>query len=762
MDSICAKKDCTACQACLNVCPVQAISMCEDECGFVYPLIHSELCIDCESCKRVCPSLSDTLPFNNPIEAYAGWTKDSENRHFSTSGGIAFALSKYIIEQGGVFCGCRWNVDHAEHAIVENANELHQFQGSKYAYSDVGTSYKELQVFLKKGRKVLFIGTGCQVAGLRSFLKKDYDHLITVDILCHGVPSQKALRDRIHTIERENDQKHVVDIRFRDKEIDQTHTNVRYTFGDGSFYSIPTVHDPFYLGFDSNHLLRENCFGCKYAQPCRISDITLADYWGYYPIRLKMLSYREGVSLMLANTERGKAILNSITSLQKEVRLYKQAQKGNPSLKKPQNKPVGYQLFWSQYNQGRSLESLSNVLFPKKTIQPITRNNWKTYMGIILGENTFIWLRNMNPRKLIRSVLQPVVSIVRFFQNLPHRISMLANVLRLKPGIKRVFYFGITEHPNLGDMAQHYCINNWIGENYPDYGLVKIKATDVTDPIYTKRFFKNLKKVFSIENDIIVFQSGYCTQDLGGKHPLMHQLVCDYLPEAHILMMPQTIYFQHEKNKRICAENHNKAKNMLFLARDFVSFEMAKEMFPNIKVKAYPDIVTTLIGTLKFNNPRNGVCLCTRNDGEKLYSTREINTLARMIEASGIPVKQKDTQSHAQAEEIRNNLQYYIETEIASYSHYKVTITDRYHGTIFSLCAGTPVIIIKTNDHKVTTGADWFKDVYNDYVYVAENLDDAYQLVKSIIEKKLSNQLEPYFKMAYYDKLKLIFESGDD
>lgn len=759
MDSICAKKDCTACQACLNVCPVQAISMHEDECGFVYPSINSELCIDCESCIRVCPSLSDTLPFNKPIEAYAGWTKDGENRHYSTSGGIAFALSKYIIEQGGVFCGCRWNVDHAEHAIVEGIDELNQFQGSKYAYSDVGNSYKKLQEFLKDGRKVLFIGTGCQVAGLRLFLKKDYDNLITVDILCHGIPSQKALRDRIQTIERENEHKHVVDIRFRDKVIDQTHTNIKYTFDDGSFYSIPTVHDSFYLGFDSNHLLRENCFDCKYAQPSRISDLTLADYWGYYPTKFNMMSFREGVSLVVVNTERGKSFLQLIPNLQKEVRQYKQARKGNPSLNMPQHKPVGYHEFWSQYTSGRNLEDLSYNYFPPKGVLPVSKNSWRTYLGVLLGEKSMTWIRNMNPKKFIRLLLKPIKSFVRFFQNAPHRLAMCSNLLKLTPGIKRVYYFGITEHPNLGDMAQCYCIQKWIGDNYPEYELLMFKSTDVTDPFYSKMFFRNLRKIFSFENDIIIIQSGYSTQDLGGKHPIMHLLVCENMSEARILMMPQTVFFKSEENVIKFSQNHNQAKKMLFLARDFVSFEMSKKMFDRIRVEAYPDIVTTLIGSKKYSNERNGVCICTRNDGEKLYSVTEINQLASILEKSGLFVKQKDTQSHAKAEEIRNNLQYFIETEIESYSHYQVTITDRYHGTIFSLCAGTPVIIIKTNDHKVITGADWFKGVYDDYVYVAEDLDDAFQLVSVVLEKKLDNHLEPYFKTAYYDKLKMLFES---
>ncbi|MDY5806808.1 MAG: polysaccharide pyruvyl transferase family protein, partial [Lachnospira sp.] len=217
-------------------------------------------------------------------------------------------------------------------------------------------------------------------------------------------------------------------------------------------------------------------------------------------------------------------------------------------------------------------------------------------------------------------------------------------------------------------------------------------------------------------------------------------------------------YFRKEENKLHTAVILNTAHKMLFLARDYVSFEMAKQMMPDIKVMAYPDIVTTLIGTLNFNNERNGICLCTRNDGEKLYTKEEIDELEEKFLVDGVRVQQKDTQSNATITQIRSNLKKYIESEIESYSHFKVTITDRYHGTIFSLCAGTPVIIIKTTDHKVTTGADWFKGVYDEYVYVANDLVDAYQKAKDMMLNDWDNKLLPYFKTEYYDKLKDVFE----
>lgn len=322
------------------------------------------------------------------------------------------------------------------------------------------------------------------------------------------------------------------------------------------------------------------------------------------------------------------------------------------------------------------------------------------------------------------------------------------------PNLSCIYYLGITAHSNLGDLAQHYCISKWIKENYPEYYLFKVESDAVCDK--RVKFFDFLKRYFVKDRDIIIFQSGYCTQDLGGNHPLMHFLVIDAIPDAQILMMPQTVYFQHEENAFLFSENHNKASRMLFLARDFVSYDKAKELFSKVYVKVFPDIVTTLIGLRQYDNPRLGVCLCTRNDEEKLYSYEALDTFRdkiRMITR----VFQKDTTIKENFMKIRSDLERYIWAEIESYSNYEVTITDRYHGTIFSLCAGTPVIILKTTDHKVTTGADWFKGVYDDYVYVAEDLDDAYSLCQKVLAKKLNHQLLPYFKTKYYDGLKELF-----
>lgn len=762
MEIICNYEECTACQACRSVCPVNAITMVENSRGFSYPIIDQSKCIDCHKCQRICPSINNSVDFNAPLKTYAGWILDKKNRWFSTSGGASYALSRKVIEEGGVFCGCRWNMNHAEHAITDRKEDLHQFQGSKYTYSDINECYIRILQYLKENRKVYFVGTACQIAGLKAFLVKGYENLVTIDILCHGIPSSKGLRDRIAGVERMHKHGKVVDLRFRDKKIDQYHTCMKYTFEDGfSFYS-SEYQDFFFRGFDSNYLLRENCFNCKYARRERISDITIADFWGYSPINLRFRSFRKGTSLLLANTLKGMEVIDQLDAFQKEERDYEYAARAQNNLHKPQQKPDSYNEFWDKYlsadDSVQAFSQLALEYFPPIMPLPIKKNDWRTFKSMIIQKSvkkiiadfirTYFWWTYRPFKDLRRNVV---------IYN--YRKRQIDRLDKLNASIKHVYYLGITEQPNLGDMAQHYCIKNWITDNYPDYQMVMFESSAITDSHHTKRFFDKLKKKFG-QDDRIIIQSGYCTQDLGGDHPLMHRLVCENMPDAKILMMPQTIFFQHEENRRMCAENHNRAKNMLFLARDQYSYKQAIEMFPNIKVKAYPDIVTTLIGTYSFNHERKGVCLCTRNDGEKLYSYEEISELKARIENDDVTVFEKDTQGKRPYQEIRSNLKQFIEQEIESYSYYKVTITDRYHGTIFSLCAGIPVIIIKTTDHKVITGAEWFKGVYDDFVYVAEDLNDAYNICKKVMSLPLSNKLKPYFKEAYYDKLKSLFEDN--
>ena len=360
-------------------------------------------------------------------------------------------------------------------------------------------------------------------------------------------------------------------------------------------------------------------------------------------------------------------------------------------------------------------------------------------------------------RRTLGWLYSPILSYVR---NLIKKRAVIKDKKRIiqelngfNPQKQNIFYLGITAHSNMGDMAQHYCISRWIANNYPQANIIKIESDTVVSK-YSN--FPSILHNYYRKDDIIIFQSGYTTQDLGGNHELMHRLVIETIPHAHILMMPQTIFFKKEENKLRTSKCYNQAKNMLFLARDMISYEQAIDMFPNITVRAYPDIVTSLIGTFNFNNKREGICFCMRNDGEKFYTTEEINKIYNELKKD-VPVTFTDTTIKENYLTIRNNLKQFIENEIEKFSTYEVTITDRYHGTIFSLAAGTPVIILKTNDHKVITGADWFRGIYDKYVYVAHNLNEIRSIYKAIKHEQLDHKLIPYFQKNYCDKLKEIF-----
>lgn len=313
----------------------------------------------------------------------------------------------------------------------------------------------------------------------------------------------------------------------------------------------------------------------------------------------------------------------------------------------------------------------------------------------------------------------------------------------------RVYYIGIPAHNNLGDLAQGVCIRRWIKKHFPDREIVEIETNALVNTRYSVK--NDLKAVFS-KDDIIIFQSGYTTTDLGGYADEMHCAIIKLLPDAKMLMMPQTIFFESTERKRNTSIVYNSAKNMMFLARDKVSFSMAKDMFPDLPILLYPDIVTTLIGQLEYSNDRDGILFCCRDDSEKYYSDKDIDVLMKKCSTLG-KVERTDTTKNIKTRKIVNDAEKYIMAEIERYSKYQLIITDRYHGTIFSLVAGTPVVIIKTTDHKVTTGAEWFKGIYDSHVYLAESLEEAFDITKTALSKNTDYKLKPYFEAEYYDKL---------
>ena len=340
MISITQKQDCCGCNACAQICPKQCITMQEDNEGFLYPRVDTENCIDCHLCERICPVSNHGME-RKPLKVYAAINKDEEVRKQSSSGGIFTALAEQVIKQGGVVFGARfderWQV---KHDYTETMEGLAAFRGSKYVQSRIGNTYQEAEQFLKVGRKVLFSGTPCQIAGLRNYLRKEYDNLLMVDFICHGVPSPMVWRRYLkEEVARQCDRKNSVlshpiheedvlveGISFRDKTMGWKKYSFALTLSttNGSGDKIqfcscsPMTKNEYLRGFMSNVYLRPSCYSCAFKCLKSKSDITLGDFWN---IRLynKHLDDNQGLSLMLLNNSRGLCLANAIRS---EVAFY--------------------------------------------------------------------------------------------------------------------------------------------------------------------------------------------------------------------------------------------------------------------------------------------------------------------------------------------------------------------------------------------------------------------------------------------------------
>lgn len=339
---ICRKEDCTGCWSCVNICSHNAIFMEEGKLGHLYPRINSDKCINCGVCVKVCP-VNNPHKLYNPKKAYAGWDKNENEYKTSTSGGVASAFSKFIISNGGVVygCACLENID-IKHIRIVTVDDLKKLKGSKYVQSSIYDSYRLVKKDLGEGREVLFIGTPCQIAGLKSFLRKEYENLYLVDLICHGVPSLAFLKQHVYNV-------------TRSKEI----SNVKFRDGNGLYLLLLLLHDKViykrylwserykdtYINtFMDGFTYRDSCYDCPYANSKRVSDITIGDFWG---LKNKLpLSHPYGCSCILPITPKGEKLLDNInTNFNLFERELKEAIDGNDQLRHPKFKDSRIKIF---------------------------------------------------------------------------------------------------------------------------------------------------------------------------------------------------------------------------------------------------------------------------------------------------------------------------------------------------------------------------------------------------------------------------------
>ncbi len=299
---ITSKKECCDCGACFNACPKLAITMAEDKEGFLFPKINNAKCVRCNLCKKVCPVVN-TPPVHEKQEIFAARDRDFATRLQSASGGVFFRLAQHTLSQNGVVFGAVFNDKmQVVHTSAENIDELHPMRGSKYVQSRIGDVFKQVRSALMNDRHVLFSGTPCQIAGLKNFLGRDYERLLLIDVVCHGVPSEKIWLSYLQEIGNGNTP---VRAGFRNKENGLKNNTVNFEFENGLVIQQPYKENLFCEGFINGLYERLSCNNCKFKGIARCGDITLGDFWG---IENAIPNFADdfGINLVIIHSERGK------------------------------------------------------------------------------------------------------------------------------------------------------------------------------------------------------------------------------------------------------------------------------------------------------------------------------------------------------------------------------------------------------------------------------------------------------------------------
>ena len=312
MKSITIPKECNGCGACALACPKNCIRMQEDENGFLYPQINAQECVECGLCQKICPVENFQATKEEPTIAYAAIHKDNSIRLESSSGGVFTAIATEILARGGIVFGATFDEKfNVVHHYIDSVDDLYKLRGSKYVQSVIGDSYKKAEDYLKQDKWVLFTGTPCQIGGLHAYLRRNYDKLITQDIICHGVPSPMVWKKYIEKRQNAANGAKPRKIAFRSKNEGWKRFSVSFLFENDTEYLATLDKDPMMKAFLGNLSLRKSCYHCAYKTKARQSDITLADFWGIEKI-LPEMDDDQGVSLIIVQSQKGIEVLNQV------------------------------------------------------------------------------------------------------------------------------------------------------------------------------------------------------------------------------------------------------------------------------------------------------------------------------------------------------------------------------------------------------------------------------------------------------------------
>lgn len=303
---ICPREKCIGCGICSKKCPKNAITMQEDEDGFVYPHLDLKKCIECDLCRNICPINSKKEEQEKDNEYYAAKSKDEKAKEKSSSGGIFSVLATTMLSKKGIVYGCQMSNFEAKHIRIDAEKDLDKIRGSKYIQSSIIDVLEEVKKDLENNKEVLFSGTPCQIGALKNYLQKDYSNLLTVSVICHGITNHKILEQQIKEIENKECVK-IKNVNFRAKENGWTKASIKYE-AENNMIVNKFIEDDLMELYLKELIIREGCFYCKYKGKNNEADIILGDYWGI-EVTNKEFWDEKGVSALIVNSKKGKRYL---------------------------------------------------------------------------------------------------------------------------------------------------------------------------------------------------------------------------------------------------------------------------------------------------------------------------------------------------------------------------------------------------------------------------------------------------------------------
>lgn len=557
------KNKCTGCSACANICPHKCITMQKNEEGFLYPVIDKEKCTNCGLCRKICPILNENKSKEHKeIIALKNRSKDIVEN--SSSGGVFYELAKYILNNKGYVVGAGYDKDfNVVHQMINKVFDIPKLMTSKYVQSRIGNIYKDVREKLQQEKFVLFTGTPCQISGLKAFLRKEYQNLICVDIICHGVPSPGVFEKYRQYIKATFlDNENIRNVNFRSKKVDWKRFSLQIV-SKNKEYSELLYNDSYMKGFLNNLYLRQSCHECIYKKYSSGADITMADAWGIDEVNNSFFDSR-GVSIAIVNTNKGKELLQKIISNFEITKFeYDDIKKYNSCIYKPSVMHKNREKFFKGYQKNKNIKKLIDKNLEDGIIHKIKRFLKKIYSKLLEYRSYIIYFFKsfnvpfevLNIEESLDYIIKNKSSFIRFgdgelaiikgnnigFQKknecLARRLEevLSSNIKGLEICIPGVFK-SLNEHTK---EANKFWKMNLVDSRKKWYELCKNKQylnafvsrpyMEIKNKQKSKKYFEKLKLIFK-NKDVVLIEGKYSRlgvgNDLFDETKSLQRLLC--------------------------------------------------------------------------------------------------------------------------------------------------------------------------------------------------------------------------------------------